>query len=99
MAAIYPPLGRVRITVDGTTASGITIPSGVNPTRCLITVETANVRFRDDGTAPTTLLGMIIQKDSQPFSYEGDLSAIKFISVSSSSIVEVALYGERTLVR
>ena len=97
MAAIYAPLGRQKISPDASTAVALTVPAGA--TRCIVTVETANVRIRDDGTAPTSSAGMIIQKDSQPWSYEGDLSTLKFISTSGTAAVEILYNGERTLVR
>lgn len=92
---VYKPLGRQKISPDSSTAVGLSVPAGA--CRCLIAVETQNVRVRDDGTDPTSSTGLIIQKDSQPMPYEGDLSKIKFIAVASTAAVEILYYGQSRL--
>lgn len=96
---IYAPCGYQALSPDASTSVGLTVPTGKNVTRCLISVETADVRIRDDGTNPTSSVGMLIKKDSQPWSYEGDLSALKIISTSGTAAVKVLYYAERSLTR
>jgi hypothetical protein len=61
-----------------------------------ICVETAGVRYRDDGVAPTASVGMpVVATSSAPacFQYAGPLSAIQFIAISGGSpTMDVAYY-------
>ena len=57
----------------------------------LASVEVANVRYRDDGTAPTTSIGVQIYQ-GQTLTYNGNLAAIQFIAVSGSPVINVAFY-------
>ncbi len=73
--------------------SGVTSlspPQGA--TVALINAEGAAVRWRDDGTDPTATVGMLIPVDLLPFEYWGNLAAIKFITASSSSLLNVSYY-------
>lgn len=47
-------------------------------------LETAQVRWRDDGTAPTASVGKLLEI-GQSFEYQGDLSKIKFIRTGGTS--------------
>jgi len=81
-------LGFQQITVS-TTAIGITAPKGQ---RALISTETSNVRWRDDGTDPTASVGFLLETGTV-LGFDGNLAAIKFIKVSGSdATVNVALY-------
>lgn len=82
------PLGFESIT-DLSGAAGLTVPAGAN--LALIDAVGQNVRWRDDGTAPTTTVGMLLLKDT-PFEYSGDLSAIQFIEVTSGADLNVSYY-------
>lgn len=66
------------------------IPSGPNVV-ALIIPETQNVRFRDDGTDPTSTVGMLLVA-GQPFLYTGNLSALRMIQVAATAAVTVAYY-------
>jgi hypothetical protein len=57
----------------------------------LIVAETQDVRWRDDGTAPTSTVGMLL-KAGVIFQYDGDLSKIKFIETASSAKVNISYY-------
>lgn len=83
------PLGYQQITSLGS-AANLTPPVGA--TAALITVETAGVRWRDDGSAPTASVGMPLTA-GQSFTYYGNLSAIQFIAVSGSPTVNVSYYA------
>lgn len=88
----FSPLGYQQITVSGT-AGGLTIPAGAN--MCMVLVSAA-VRYRDDGTAPNGSVGMPIAANNwPPLEYSGDLSALSFIAVSGSAILDVCYYGSR----
>lgn len=83
------PLGYVQLT-SLTSAIGLTPPAAADA--AMITVEVASVRWRDDGTAPTAAIGMLLTA-GQTFTYYGNLSAIQFIAVSGSPTVNVSYYA------
>jgi hypothetical protein len=63
-----------------------------------LTVEGANVRWRNDGTDPTSTVGNLLTIEANgmtPFVYRGPLSALKVIGVSSGSILNVQFGGVR----
>jgi len=81
-----------------TSAVGLTVPtrdpgSGMNVKAnfALIVAETQDVRWRDDGTAPTSTVGMLL-KAGVIFQYDGDLSKIKFIETTGSAKVNISYY-------
>lgn len=84
----YTPLGYQQIT-SLTTAQALTVPSGA--TVAFITCETAGVRYRDDGTAPTATIGMPLAAGGQ-LVYSGSLSAIRFIAQSGSPVLDISYY-------
>ena len=53
---------------------------------------TTGVRWRDDGTAPTATVGMLLPAGSE-LDYSGDLSLIQFIYVSTGPILDVNYYA------
>lgn len=65
-------------------------PAGA--TTALIVAETQDVRWRDDGVAPTATVGMLLQKGVE-FQYQGDLSAIQFIQTTASAVLNVSFYS------
>lgn len=84
------PLGFQQIAAaDLAAAIGLTVPVGANV--ALIQVDTAPVRWRDDGTNPTTTVGMQIASAGS-LEYWGTLSAIKLIAASGSPIANVSYY-------
>lgn len=89
------PLGCGQLALSSTAALLSTVTGGI-PTGArlaLITMETADARWRDDGTAPTTAIGMLMKANSwPPLAYNGDLTAIQFIAVSGSPVLNVAFY-------
>jgi hypothetical protein len=91
----YQPLGFAQITITGSpqtfAAAGVTVPTGAR--LAVMTVDAANVRYRDDGTAPTASIGIQLSSSAtQPYEYSGDLAAIQFIAVSGSPLLNVAFY-------
>ena len=71
-------------------AASLTVATGAKI--ALIQAETQDVRWRDDGTAPTTSVGNILFA-GQDIWYTGDLTAIKFIEVNATAKSNVAYYA------
>lgn len=72
-------------------ATALTIPS--NATFALLQAENGDLRWRDDGTAPTGSVGMILYSGTT-IELAGDLSTIKFIELTSQSgILNVSYYS------
>jgi hypothetical protein len=58
-----------------------------------IQVDGGSVRWRDDGVAPTTAIGMLMI-DGASLDYYGDVSALRFIVVGvTTPTVNASLYG------
>ena len=83
------PIGHEQIAC--VTSTGLTVPSGAQ--YALITTETQNARFRDDGTAPTATVGQLIKTTDPPLWYTGKLSKLRFIEAASAAKINVAYYG------
>jgi hypothetical protein len=89
------PLGFGALMLTSTAVLLSTITGGI-PARArvaIISVETANARFRDDGTAPTASVGVQLVSGVAPFVYMGDLTAIQFVAVSGSPVINAAFYA------
>ena len=82
-------LGYQQIT-SLSSSTALTVPAGA--TLALIVPETQNVRWRDDGVAPTSSVGMLVPANSS-MSYDGDLKAIRFIAATSGAILNVSYYA------
>jgi hypothetical protein len=83
------PKGYQQIT-SLSSATELTVPDGSR--YALIQADTQNVRWRDDGTAPTGSVGMPLVKDTL-FTYAGDLKAIQFIEQAASATLNVTYFG------
>ena len=57
----------------------------------VLCVDTAAIRWRDDGTAPTASVGMPIAA-GQCFNYSGTFSALRVIAQSGSPVVNISFY-------
>jgi hypothetical protein len=86
---LLTPLGYQQIT-SLTAATALTVPTGA--TLAIVYVEAQAVRYRDDGVAPTTTIGMPLISGAQ-FQYAGTLSAIQFIAESAGAILNISYYG------
>lgn len=87
------PVGYCQLAVStaalvSTCTGGIPIGASV----AYLSVETANIRWRDDGTAPTTSVGMPIVAAAAPFLYQGDLTKLEVVAVSGSPVLDIAFY-------
>ena len=85
------PLGYQQLS-GISVATALTIPAGA--AKALISVETNNVRWRDDGTAPTATVGQLLKTTDPELLYlDGGLGAMQFIPVTSTATVNVTYYG------
>lgn len=82
-------LGYQQIT-SLSSAAGLTVPGGT--AYALIQAETQAVRWRDDGTNPTTTVGMRIPAGGE-LRFEGQFSRLKFIEEAASAKLNVSYYG------
>jgi hypothetical protein len=80
--------GAVSLTVPTRDANGLS----AKPTLAIITPEGAGVRWRDDGTDPTTTVGMPLAS-GVTLQYDGDLSRIRFIQSTAGAILNVSYYA------
>jgi hypothetical protein len=87
--ATYSPRGFEQIT-DMDPAVGLTVPDGAQ--FASIQCEAADVRWRDDGTEPTSTVGMVLAS-GETMLYQGDLSAIRFFETSANSVLNVTYYA------
>lgn len=99
----YKPLGFCQITSLGSAVSLVTascatgtVPAGA--TIAEICVEVASVRYRDDGTAPTTSVGVLVAPASSTiptcFAYSvKPITNMYLIAVSGSPVVDVSFYS------
>ena len=89
-------LGYQQITPN--TSTGLTVPAlapdGLQqePTFIVVTPEIQNVRWRDDGTDPTSSVGMPIYVGTSLL-YDGDLTKIRFINTVAGGKVNVSYYA------
>ena len=78
-------------TGTGTVIGGSDTYSDINS--ALIQAETQSVRWRDDGTAPTSSVGTLLAAGESMF-YEGDLNQLRFIVVTASAKLNVTFYAK-----
>jgi hypothetical protein len=83
------PLGYSQLT-SLSSATALTVVSGAR--YALIQAETQAVRYRDDGTNPTSSVGMKIA-DGESVAYTGDLAALRFIEAAASAKLNVLFYA------
>ena len=95
--AITTCLGYQQIT-SLSSATGLTVPTRDPATGttmkanfALITAEAQALRWRDDGTDPTSSVGMPLAV-GVTLQYDGDLSKIKFIQQTAGGIVNISYY-------
>lgn len=91
---IYTPLGCGQLATFSTATFLSAVSGGIpaGATMALLSVETNNVRYRDDGIAPTSSVGTPLAAGLSAWPYSGSLSAIKFIPTTGSATVDVCFY-------
>lgn len=85
------PLGYCQLSpvaATGLASCSNGIPAGANT--ILMSADTANIRWRDDGTAPTGSTGLSLVFGQLPVTYNGTLSKIQFIS--ATGVLNVSFY-------
>ena len=88
--SVASPLGYRQIADVSAAAGFANVPVGTQ--LVLISAETADVRWRDDGTDPTATVGMLLTA-GQTISYFGPVHKLKFIDVTSGAKVNASFYG------
>jgi hypothetical protein len=83
-------IGYQQITSLSSSAA-LTVPAvdkngnKIQPVLALIQAEGNDVRWRDDGTAPTSTVGMLLL-DGETLAYDGNLVGIRFIQAASAKL-------------
>lgn len=86
------PLGYTQQTVTSLVASTLTIPSGSQ--MAVVEVETAAIRYRDDGTAPTTAVGTpVASAGSVVICGLGIMTNWKAIASAANAKLNTSFYG------
>lgn len=85
----FAPLGYEQFT-DVTAPVSLSPPDGAR--FAIIQAVNTTVRYRDDGTSPTSTTGMRLIQDEE-MTYRGDLDAIELIEESIGGEINVAYYG------
>lgn len=79
-------------------STGLTLPTGSDgkePDFCIIHVDTQAVRYRDDGTAPTTAIGMRLPVGGELLLEGGaQMKAIRFIAETAGANLNVSYYRD-----
>ena len=77
------------------TSGGIPVDATGRPaTMAFIQAETADVRWRDDGAAPTAAIGNIIVHGIPGILFTDSLSALQFFALSGSPLLDIAFYRD-----
>lgn len=91
--------GYTQVNAAGTVAAfSLTIPSPLPSnkstpvTYAVIQAEAQALRWRDDGTDPTTSVGMVIPAGGE-LRYDGDLKNLRLINAAAGAICNYALYS------
>lgn len=87
MIDINSPVGYEQIVANGLVRY-LNVPAGAK--RAILQVEVGGWRYRDDGPAPSSTVGMLIDS---PLPYTGNLKALALLETAPGSILNVAYYG------
>ena len=63
--------------------------TGEKPNAAMMTAFTGNVRYRDDGAAPTASIGLRLVAGVDPYLYMGDLANFRAIAEGGSPTLDV----------
>ena len=88
---IWKPVGFQTIA-GAAAATGLTVPDGA--VRALIDVEDNSCRWRDDGTDPTTTVGMLLAAADPLLDYRGDIATIKLIELASAAEINITYFAQ-----
>lgn len=82
------PMGYQQIT-GLSAAKSLTVPDGA--LMAIIQIEAKDVRYRDDGVAPSASVGLPMAT-AEKMLYTGNLAALKFIEQTAGAIINVLYY-------
>lgn len=89
----YSPSGFQTLSV-GATAVGFTLPSSPTCRAVLLTLETAQIRMRLDGTDPTAAVGHLVQiNDAFEITNIDAINQAMFIAVSATASLTITYFG------
>lgn len=83
---------QVSQACTSSAASLTTVGPPNNANAMLMQAETQNIRWRDDGAVPTTLVGMLLLSTQPAVMFTGQLSAIRFITATANGVLNVSFY-------
>lgn len=83
------PKGYQQLT-SLSSSTALTVPDGTG--LVMIQAESQSIRWRDDGTAPTASVGMVIAVGDVLF-YTGKSKTIRLIETTASAKANVSYYG------
>ncbi len=88
--------GTYNLSAANTASSASATSGGIPPgaTMAYLQAEVADVRYRDDGAAPTTAIGSLVVHGIPGILYAGTPSALRFIGASGSPLLDVAFYRQ-----
>jgi hypothetical protein len=86
------PCGYQQLLVNSAASLTIPLACAGNASLAVIKAEVAPLRYLDNGSAPTTTVGMPIAITDAPIQYEGTISALQFIAQTSGGVVDVSFY-------
>lgn len=86
----WTPLGYQQIT-STSSAFSLTVPAGARI--AMIVAEAQHLRWRDDGTAPTTSVGMLLKTTDPPLVITDNLAAFQGINATAGTIVNISYYA------
>lgn len=86
---VLKPLGYQKIS-SLSSAVGLTPPAAARV--AMIQAEGEAVRYRDDGTDPTSTTGMKLANGDSIW-FNADLSVVKFIEVTGGASLNILYYG------
>jgi hypothetical protein len=90
--SVLPPLGYEQLTVSNS-AVGLTVPA--KPVRmAVVVVESNTIRFRDDGTNPTSTVGTPVVANVTILICGRAVDTFKAIRVSGDAVLNIAYYGQ-----
>lgn len=92
MPIVYKSMGFQQLDATALASSvGFTIPvlNGEKPNGAYISSFTGNVRYRDDGTAPTAAVGMRLVAGNDPFLFMGDMEKFRAILEGGSPTLNI----------
>lgn len=87
----FTPMGYAQdTTINAASPLAGTIPQGAS--RAVVYVTAQACRWRDDGTNPTSTVGIPLAVNTE-LVYEGDLTKFRIIEQAGGAVLNVAFYG------